>query len=102
VAAEVWQLEIVEAEEIVATTDAAVFAAGSRLAAVGCVGPGAEESSDLGEAVESTVVAEYHLAEYQLFASSEHEMQQQHQSQVEMLHWMTSAFASALGADFAA
>lgn len=94
-AAEVWQLEIAEAEEIAATTDVAVvadivavFVAGARLAAVGYVGPGAEESSGLGAAVESTGVGEYHLAEYQLLASSEHEheMRQQDQSQVEMLH----------------
>ena len=63
-----------------------VYAAGSRLEAVGYVGPGDEENSDLGAAVESTVVARYHLAEYQLLASFEHEMRQQHQSQVVMLH----------------
>jgi len=92
VAAEVCQLENIDAEEIVAITDAAVAefvpvcAAGSRLEAVGYVGPGDEENSDLGAAVESTAVARYHLAEYQLLASFEHEMRQQHQSQVVMLH----------------
>jgi len=109
VAAEVWQLEIVEAEEIVVTTDAAVVAefasisaVGSRLEVVGYVGPGDEENSDLGAAVESTAVGGYHLAEYQLLASFEHGMRQQHQSQVVMLHLMTSASASVLGVDFAA
>lgn len=91
--AEVCQLENVYAEEIAAITDAAVVAefvpvcaAGSRLEAVGYVDPGDEENSDLGAAVESTVVARYHLAEYQLLAFFEHEMRQQHQSQVVMLH----------------
>jgi hypothetical protein len=69
VAAEVCPLEIVESEEIVVTTDAAVvaesvpvYAAGSRLEAVGYVGPGDEGNSDLGAAAESSGVAGYHLA----------------------------------------
>ena len=68
-AVEVCQLEIAEAEEIVATTDAAVdaeyvpvSAAGLMLEAVGYVGPGNEENSDLGAAAESSAVAGYHLA----------------------------------------
>ena len=68
-AAEVYQLEIAESEEIVATTAAVVdaecvpiSAAGSRLEAVGYVGPGDEENSDLAAAAESSVVAGYHLA----------------------------------------
>lgn len=68
-AAEVCQLGIVESEETDATTDAAavvesvpVYAAGSRLEAVGSVGPGDNENSDLGAAAESTGVAGYHLA----------------------------------------
>jgi len=51
------------------TTDAAVvaesvpvYAAGSRLEAVGYVGPGDEGDSDRGAAAESSGVAGYHLA----------------------------------------
>jgi hypothetical protein len=93
VAAEIWQLEIVEAEEIVARPDAdvvaefaSISAVGERLEAVGYVGPGDEENSDLGEADEWPAAGGFHLAEYQLLASFEHEMHQQCQSRVVMLH----------------
>jgi len=93
VAAEIWQLEIVEAEEIVATPDAdvvaefaSISAVGERLEAVGYAGPGDEENSDLGGADEAPAAGGYHLAGHQLLASFEHEMQQQHHSQVVMLH----------------
>jgi hypothetical protein len=68
-AAAVCQFVIAEFEEIVVTTAAAVdaeyvpvSAAGSKLEAVGYVGPGDEENFDLGAAAESSAVAGYHLA----------------------------------------